>query len=62
MFMGLSPRLEGEEMKVNIEGFKGGDRVMLGLPEIQKKLIQKIAAPGNRGTGTSERQRVIHQL
>src|SRR3990172_2313641 len=35
MFMGLSPRLEGEEMKVEVEGFKGGDRLTLGLPPNQ---------------------------
>ncbi len=46
MFMGLSPRLEGEEMKVDVKGFAGGDRLMLGLPEIQEKLINKIAATG----------------
>ena len=35
MFMGLSPRLEGEEMKVEVKGFKGGDRVTLNLPDMQ---------------------------
>jgi beta-glucosidase len=43
---GLSPRLEGEEMKVAVEGFEGGDRVLLGLPKVQEELIQKIAALG----------------
>ncbi len=42
LFMGLSPRLEGEEMKVEVEGFSGGDRIHLDLPELQKKLIRKI--------------------
>ncbi len=46
MFMGLSPRLEGEEMRVNVKGFKGGDRIMLGLPEIQENLMKKITATG----------------
>ncbi len=46
LFMGLSPRLEGEEMKVNTKGFSGGDRVTLGLPEIQENLIKKIVAIG----------------
>ncbi len=46
LFMGLSPRLEGEEMKVNVKGFSGGDRVTLGLPENQESLIKKIAAIG----------------
>ena len=46
MFMGLSPRLEGEEMKVEVEGFKGGDRLTLNLPKIQRELMQSIAALG----------------
>src|SRR5258708_11348161 len=44
LVMGLSPRLEGEEMKVPVEGFKGGDRVDLGLPRAQKDLMEKIVA------------------
>ncbi|MFH1195135.1 MAG: glycoside hydrolase family 3 C-terminal domain-containing protein [bacterium] len=46
MFMGLSPRLEGEEMKVEVKGFKGGDRLTLDLPEVQSRLIKKIHAVG----------------
>lgn len=46
MFMGLSPRLEGEEMNVPVKGFAGGDRTSLDLPEVQEKLIQKITALG----------------
>lgn len=46
MCMGLSPRLEGEEMKVKIKGFVGGDRLTLGLPETQSKFIKKIHALG----------------
>lgn len=44
MVMGLSPRLEGEEMKVDIKGFKGGDRITLDLPEVQLNLLKKIQA------------------
>jgi beta-glucosidase len=44
--MGLSPRLEGEEMRVQIEGFQGGDRVQIGLPRVQEELLRKIAALG----------------
>ena len=44
MVMGLSPRLEGEEMNVHVPGFKGGDRVDLGLPQVQEDLIQAVAA------------------
>ncbi|MDR2414098.1 MAG: glycoside hydrolase family 3 C-terminal domain-containing protein [Odoribacteraceae bacterium] len=46
MCMGLSPRLEGEEMRVNVEGFRGGDRVDIGLPRVQQELIRKIHALG----------------
>ncbi len=46
MVMGLSPRLEGEEMKINVKGFKGGDKTSLDLPETQEDLIKKIAATG----------------
>jgi beta-glucosidase len=40
--MGLSPRLEGEEMPIEIDGFNGGDRTHLRLPATQRNLIQKI--------------------
>mgnify|MGYP006277495245 CR=1 FL=1 len=46
MCMGLSPRLEGEEMRVEVEGFRGGDRLTLDLPQIQQDLMQEIAALG----------------
>lgn len=46
LFMGLSPRLEGEEMKVRVEGFHGGDRLHIGLPELQQSFIKKVAALG----------------
>lgn len=46
MVMGLSPRLEGEEMRVEVDGFKGGDRLNLKLPAIQEKLIKTIHALG----------------
>jgi beta-glucosidase len=46
MVMGLSPRLEGEEMRVPVEGFEGGDRLTLGLPDVQEELIQSIAGVG----------------
>jgi len=44
MFLGLSPRLEGEEMKVPVEGFKGGDRLTLDIPRVQQELLEQIAA------------------
>lgn len=44
LMMGLSPRLEGEEMKVPVEGFQGGDRLTLNIPAVQQDLMEKIAA------------------
>jgi beta-glucosidase len=46
MFMGLSPRLEGEEMRVEVEGFKGGDRISLDLPKVQSELIRSVHSLG----------------
>jgi beta-glucosidase len=46
MCMGLSPRVEGEEMKIKTEGFDGGDRTMLKLPQVQEKLIKAVVALG----------------
>jgi beta-glucosidase len=46
MFLGLSPRLEGEEMRVPVEGFSGGDRVRLGIPRVQEQLLQRVSALG----------------
>ena len=40
--MGLSPLLEGEEMKVKVEGFSGGDRLDIKLPATQTDLIKEI--------------------
>ncbi len=46
VFMGLTPRLEGEEMDVPVSGFLGGDRTTLDLPEVQERLLKKIAGLG----------------
>ena len=46
LVLGLSPRLEGEEMLVPVEGFRGGDRIEIGLPVEQQKLAEEIAALG----------------
>ena len=46
LFMGLSPRLEGEEMPVQVEGFHGGDRIRIDLPDFQQEFIRKIYAIG----------------
>lgn len=42
LFLGLAPRLEGEEMKVEVEGFRGGDRTRIDLPKPQRQLMEKI--------------------
>jgi len=44
--MGLTARMEGEEMDIQIDGFRGGDRTKLGLPQVQLELIRKIQALG----------------
>jgi beta-glucosidase len=45
-FVGLNPRLEGEEMSVDARGFKGGDRTNLDLPEPQQRLVDAAIATG----------------
>ena len=44
--LGLSPRIEGEEMKVNAEGFASGDRTRLDLPTPQEELLERVVAAG----------------
>jgi len=47
MVMGLTARLEGEEMRgLDLEGFNRGDRTSLDLPETQRRLIRQIVATG----------------
>jgi beta-glucosidase len=43
---GISPRLEGEEMKVSQQGFNGGDRTTIALPAIQTKFLKALKASG----------------
>ena len=45
-FVGISPRLEGEEMPIHVPGFSGGDRTSIDLPEVQVKMLQAVAATG----------------
>ncbi len=45
-FVGLSPDLEGEEMPIHVEGFDGGDRTDIGLPRVQRDLLEALAATG----------------
>ena len=43
---GISPALEGEEMPVNIDGFKGGDRTHIELPAVQRHFLQALKQAG----------------
>ncbi len=43
---GISPALEGEEMPVNIEGFKGGDRTNIELPKVQRNFLKALKEAG----------------
>ncbi|WP_205500367.1 glycoside hydrolase family 3 C-terminal domain-containing protein [Rufibacter psychrotolerans] len=43
---GISPQLEGEEMKVNEPGFNGGDRTSILLPKVQTNLMKELKATG----------------
>ncbi len=45
---GISPKLEGEEMDVPLPGFKGGDRVNIELPEVQRHLLQALHFAGKK--------------
>jgi beta-glucosidase len=44
--LGLTGRLEGEEMPVQIEGFSGGDRTRIDLPAAQRRLLERIVTVG----------------
>ncbi len=46
LVLGLSQRLEGEEMPIKVDGFEGGDRTHLKLPKTQRNLMQAIEATG----------------
>ncbi|RHJ81464.1 glycoside hydrolase family 3 C-terminal domain-containing protein [Parabacteroides sp. AM08-6] len=43
---GISPRLEGEEMPVNVNGFKKGDRTNIEIPKVQKEMVKALKATG----------------
>lgn len=45
---GISPTLEGEEMPVTVEGFRGGDRTTIELPKVQRELIKKLKREGKK--------------
>jgi len=45
---GISPALEGEEMPVDIEGFKGGDRTNIELPKVQRDFLKALKEAGKQ--------------
>lgn len=46
LVLGLSQRLEGEEMPIKVDGFEGGDRTHLKLPKTQTDLMHAIQKTG----------------
>jgi beta-glucosidase len=44
--VGITSELEGEEMPVSEEGFKGGDRTSLDLPKPERDLLEAVATAG----------------
>ena len=45
---GIAASLEGEEMPVTIEGFKGGDRTNIELPAVQRNFLKALKAAGKK--------------
>ena len=45
---GISPRLEGEEMPVEVPGFDLGDRTSLELPAVQRELLKQLHDAGKQ--------------
>jgi len=46
MVLGITPSVEGEEMDVKVDGFRGGDRTEITLPKPQEDLIKEVQALG----------------
>jgi beta-glucosidase len=46
LVLGLSQRLEGEEMPILVDGFSGGDRTHLNLPKVQEDMMKAVVATG----------------
>ncbi len=44
--LGITSDLEGEQMPVSEEGFKGGDRTSIDLPKPEEALLEAVAATG----------------
>ena len=45
---GISPRVEGEEMPIQLPGFSGGDRTDIELPAVQRRLLQVLHDAGKK--------------
>ena len=45
---GISPSLEGEEMRVNEPGFQGGDRTSIELPQAQRDILHMLHEAGKK--------------
>ena len=45
---GISPRVEGEEMRVSEPGFRGGDRTDIELPQAQRQLLAQLHKAGKK--------------
>ena len=45
---GISPSLEGEEMRVSEPGFKGGDRTSIELPQAQRDVLAMLHKAGKK--------------
>ena len=45
---GISSRLEGEQMPIELPGFKGGDRTDIELPEIQRNCLKELKQAGKK--------------
>ena len=44
--VGITSQLEGEEMKVDVPGFLGGDRTSIDLPQPEEELVEAVVATG----------------
>jgi beta-glucosidase len=45
---GISSRLEGEQMPIELPGFKGGDRTNIELPAIQRQCLNELKKAGKK--------------
>lgn len=45
---GIAPQLEGEEMPIDLEGFRGGDRTNIELPTIQRTFLAELKKAGKK--------------